>query len=103
MVGATIDVEVVFALPEKQCLVPLTIQAGATVAQAIDASAIESTFPQYDLGQCAIGIWGSIVERDRVLADGDRVELYRALQMDPREARRQLAAVGKTMGPSNQD
>lgn len=101
--GTNIDVEVVFALPEKQCLVPLTIQAGATVADAIDASGIDSTFPHYDFEHCAVGIWGTVVARDRVLANGDRVELYRTLQMDPREARRQLAAAGKTMGPSNQD
>ena len=101
--GATIDVEIVFALPEKQLLVPLTMQEGATVADAIDASALESNFPEFDLAQCAVGIWGQLAERDRVLANGDRVELYRTLQMDPREARRRLAAAGKTMRRSAQD
>ena len=100
---ATIAVEVVFALPEKQLLVPLTMPEGATVADAIDASALESGFPEFDLAQCAVGIWGQLAARDRVLVNGDRVELYRALQIDPREARRRLATAGKTMRRSDQD
>jgi putative ubiquitin-RnfH superfamily antitoxin RatB of RatAB toxin-antitoxin module len=44
------------------------------------------------------GIWGRPVERDQAVSDGDRVELYRPLNMDPREARRRLAAAGRTMG-----
>ena len=101
--GAAIDIEVVFALPEKQRLVQVTLQEGATVADAIDASAIEAAFPDYDLAQCAVGVWGRLAERDRVLVNGDRVELYRALRMDPREARRRLAAAGKTMRQSDRD
>jgi putative ubiquitin-RnfH superfamily antitoxin RatB of RatAB toxin-antitoxin module len=101
--SAAIDVEVVFALPDKQHLVQVRLAEGATVADAIAASAIEAAFPDYDLAQCAVGVWGRLVERDRVLVSGDRVELYRALQMDPREARRRLAAAGKTMRQSARD
>jgi uncharacterized protein len=92
-----LHVEVVFALPEQQELVGLEVTEGTTVAQAIEQSGIAGRFPQYDLSSCAVGVWGQLVERDRRLQDGDRVELYRPLQMDPQDARRELAAKGKSM------
>ena len=101
--SAALDIEVVFALPEKQHLVEVRLAEGATVADAVEASSIAAAFPDYDLAQCAVGVWGQPVERDRVLISGDRVELYRALLMDPREARRRLAAAGKTMRQSAGD
>lgn len=94
----TISVEVVFALPERQELVALTIPAGASVADAIELSGIAGKFPEHDLAACRVGIWGRLVDRDRLLDDGDRVEIYRPLAIDPREARRKLAAEGKSMG-----
>ena len=97
------DVEVVFAVPEKQHLVQVRLSDGATVLDAIEASAIEAAFPDYALAECAVGVWGRLADRDRVLVNGDRVELYRPLQMDPREARRRLAAAGKTMRQSARD
>lgn len=100
---AEIDIEVVFALPEKQHLVQLRLPGGATVADAIEASSIGAVFPDYDFARCAVGVWGQLVERDQVLTGGDRVELYRKLLMDPREARRRLAAAGKTMRQSAED
>lgn len=94
----TLHVEVVFALPGQQELVGLKVAEGATVAQAIEQSGIASRFPEHDLSRCAVGVWGQVVERDRRLVDGDRVEIYRPLLMDPQEARRELAAKGKSMG-----
>lgn len=94
----TLHVEIVFALPGQQELVGLEIAEGATVAQAIDKSGIASRFPDHDLSRCAVGVWGDVVERGRRLRDGDRVEIYRPLLMDPQEARRELAAKGKSMG-----
>lgn len=91
-------IEVVFALPARQELVSLEIAEGATVAQAIEASGIADKFPEQDLSGCAVGVWGHLVERAHRLQDGDRVELYRPLLMDPQEARRELAAKGKSMG-----
>jgi uncharacterized protein len=93
-----LQVEVVFALPGQQELVGLEVAKGATVAQAIEQSGIASTFPDHDLSRCAVGVWGQVVERDRRLRDGDRVEIYRPLLLDPQEARRELAAKGKSMG-----
>lgn len=92
-----ITVEVVYASPERQRLVSLSLSPNACVADAIEKSAMASHFPDDDLGACKVGIWGRIATRDDLLRSGDRVEIYRPLAMDPREARRRLAAAGKTM------
>ncbi len=94
----TLQVEVVYALPEQQELVALAVAEGTTVAQAIEQSGIAGKFPQHDLARCAVGVWGQVVERGRRLHDGDRVEIYRPLKLDPQAARRELAAQGKSMG-----
>jgi len=95
---ATLRVEVVYALPMRQVLVPLEVEAGTTVQQAIERSAIADRFPGEDLAACTVGVWGHPVARQRAVRDGDRIEIYRELVIDPRRARRRLARVGKTMG-----
>jgi len=92
-----ITVEVVFAVAEKQEMVSVTLPSGATVAEAIARSSVADSFPQHDLRILSVGIWGREVTRDHVLTDGDRVEIYRPLSMNPREARRRFALVGQTM------
>lgn len=94
----TISVEVVFALPERQELVAVRMPAGATVADAIETSGIAGKFPGHDLSACRVGIWGRVVDRHQRLEAGDRIEIYRPLAIDPREARRKLASRGKSMG-----
>jgi putative ubiquitin-RnfH superfamily antitoxin RatB of RatAB toxin-antitoxin module len=81
-------VEVVLAFADKQVLQALQLPEGATVAEVIEASDIAQQFPGTDLGALQAGIWGKQVERGRVVRDGDRVELYRPLEIEPREARR---------------
>ena len=81
-------VEVVFALADRQVLQAVDLPDGATVAEAVDASAIARQFPGLDCGELQAGIWGKPVDRACAVRDGDRVELYRPLEMDPREARR---------------
>ena len=93
-----IDIEVVYASAEEQALISLSLSGGSTVADALSASGLEKRFPSVDFSKLQTGIWGQIVTRDKVLAKGDRVEVYRPLQLDPKEARRQLAALGLTMG-----
>lgn len=92
-----IVVEVVFALPDSQALLQVTLPHGSTAADAIDLSGIRDRFPDTDMDDLPLGVWGRPVERETVLHDGDRVELYRRLEIDPREARRQLALSGRTM------
>lgn len=87
----TIEVEVAYAEPDRQFLRRITLPADTTVADAIAASGLESEFA-IDVSGLATGIWSKIVARDAALRDGDRVELYRPLVVDPKEARRRRAS-----------
>ncbi|HEY8708231.1 MAG TPA: RnfH family protein [Burkholderiaceae bacterium] len=69
--------------------VPLSMLAGATVADALHQSGLQQRHPGVDLSAASIGIWGALCRRDDVLRDRDRVEVYRSLVVDPKEARRQ--------------
>lgn len=100
---AKIAVEVAYALPDRQFVLPVTVPTGATLADAIDASGILARCPDIDLQKNRVGVFGKLAKLDRVLADGDRVEIYRPLVGDPKEIRRQLAAEGKTMGKPQDD
>ena len=93
-----INVELVLALPDSQSLLPVEVDRGATIADVIAESGIGRRFPDTDLQALETGIWGKPMPRDHVVNDGDRVEFYRPLQMDPREARRLLANAGRSMG-----
>jgi len=93
-----IRVEVVFALPHQQQLLAVTLPMGATVADAISQSSMCRYFPDARLDDLEVGVWGRQVTREHVLSDGDRVDILRPLELDPREARRQLALLGQTMG-----
>ncbi|MGI9222839.1 MAG: RnfH family protein [Woeseiaceae bacterium] len=93
-----IDVELVFATPDRQVLLAMQVASGATVADVIAQSGVHQEFPDVQLGELEFGIWGKLVAQDHVVHDGDRIEFYRPLNIDPREARRQLARAGRTMG-----
>jgi hypothetical protein len=90
-------VEVAYAKPEEQVIIPVVAQAGMTVAAAIEASGILNKFPEIDLTLNKVGIFGKLVKSDTVLRDKDRVEIYRKLIADPKEVRRQRADEGKSM------
>ena len=92
-----IRVEVVFALPALQILQTVSLCDGATVADAIEAAGLVTRFPQESIDALATGIWGRVVPREHRVQDGDRVEVYRPLELDPRDMRRRLAAAGRTM------
>ncbi len=81
-------VEVVFALPTTQTVVRLELEAGVTVREAIERSGLLDRYPGIDIDRHDVGIWGRKVKLDTPLASGDRVELYRPLEVDPKEARR---------------
>ena len=95
---ALLTIEVVFALPARQKLISLTVSPGTTAEMAIRQSAIGDLFPEEDFSDYQVGIWGKLVKRSYSLKDGDRLEIYRPLLIDPREARRELAADGRSMG-----
>ena len=86
----SIEVEVAYAEPDRQFLRRVALARGATVRDAIAASGLESEFG-IDSGRLTPGIWSKPVAPDALLEDGDRVELYRPLVADPKEARRRRA------------
>lgn len=94
----TISVELVFGLPDEQELIALTIDSTVTVGEAISISGIADKFPNQPIDSFAVGIWGRVVAIDQSLQQGDRIEIYRPLQIDPRDARRRLAEQGGFMG-----
>jgi putative ubiquitin-RnfH superfamily antitoxin RatB of RatAB toxin-antitoxin module len=84
-----IAVEVAYATPSEQQIIAIEIKAGATVEQVIAQSKLLGTFLEINLSTNKVGIFGQVVELNQVLQRGDRVEIYRPLQVDPRLARRE--------------
>jgi putative ubiquitin-RnfH superfamily antitoxin RatB of RatAB toxin-antitoxin module len=99
MVIDSINVEVAYALPEKQVIRAVNVDAGTTIGAAIVQSGIMMDFPELEteLEHAKVGIFGKAAAMTTVLSDGDRVEIYRPLIADPKEVRRQRAAAGKKM------
>ena len=87
----SIIVTVVLALSDGATEVELRLPTGATVSDALARSGLASRHPRIDLARAPVGIFGRRVERERILADGDRVEIYRPLIADPKDARRRRA------------
>lgn len=93
----SIAIEVAYALPDEQVIIPLEIEAGTTCEQALARSGVLTRFPEIDLAVNKVGVFGKLGRLDAVLRDGDRVEIYRPLLADPKEIRKQRAAEGKKM------
>ena len=85
-----IRVEVAYAETGRQFLREIELPAGSTLGEAIVRSAVADEM-RIDVATFDVGIWSKPATRDRVLADGDRVELYRPLLIDPKAARRARA------------
>jgi len=90
-----IAVSVVYALPDRATEIELTLPSGATVADALEKSGLTELHPEVDPTRCAVGVFGRRVQHHRVLADGDRVEVYRPLVAEPKEARRRRGRPNK--------
>jgi len=86
-----IAVELVYALPDAQEVISLEVARGTTVAHAIDLSGLSARHGVSPT-LAHVGIYGRRVAPHTVLRDGDRVEVYRALVADPKQARRRRAA-----------
>ncbi len=89
-----LSVEVVFAAPDRQMLVTLQLPANATVRQAALQSGLQAYFPELNLAEAPLGLFGKVVASPdtQPLEEGDRVEIYRPLLADPKEARKRRAA-----------
>jgi uncharacterized protein len=88
MMAATIAVEVVYALPERQTVRHLQLHAEATVREAIEQSGVLEMHPEIDLARAVVGIHGRRSPLEARLRAHDRVEIYRPLTADPKDARR---------------
>ena len=86
-----IRVQVCYALPDDSDITALSLPAGATLEQAVQASGVLQRYPSIDLDTQKLGIFGKVKPADTPLRDGDRVEIYRPLQADPMETRRRRA------------
>ena len=86
-----IPIQVAYARPERQLIVDLEVPAGTSAREAVRRSGMAQEFPEIDPEAAPLGVYGRAVDGDQVLRAGDRVEIYRPLEIDPREARRQRA------------
>ncbi len=94
----TVQVEVVYALPQRQELVHVRLPEGATVRQAVEASGLLEKYPDIELdGRNKLGIYAKLAKADTVVRDRDRIEIYRPLIADPKAVRKKRADEGKVM------
>lgn len=87
-----IEVEVAYALPEQQFVIPVTVKADVTIEQVIQQSGILQKRREIDLAVNRVGIFGRMMKLTDTVNDGDRIEIYRPLKADPKEIRRRRAA-----------
>ncbi|HSI46028.1 MAG TPA: RnfH family protein [Methylophilus sp.] len=90
-----INVEVAYALPQKQAIISIEVKTGTTALEAIEQSGLLLEYPELSLKNCKIGVFGKVVSLAAVLQPLDRVEIYRSLIADAKEARRLRAATKK--------
>ncbi len=82
------NVQVVYVSDHSECVIDLDINENSSVKEAIINSGVLEKHPEISLAKCHVGIFGEEVSQDQLLTQGDRVEIYRLLKMDPMEARR---------------
>lgn len=90
-----LTVEVVYGLAERQELRRLDVAIGTTAREAVALSGMHEVFPNIDIASAPLGIFGKAVADHTVLRENDRVEIYRPLLIDPKEARRRRVAEKK--------
>lgn len=86
------DVEVVYALPEQQSLLTVSVNDQCTAIEAVRQSGIVTQYPEIDLDNAKLGIFSDYCTHETLLKAGDRVEIYRPLLADPKEIRRRRVA-----------
>ncbi|MDR3159119.1 MAG: RnfH family protein [Zoogloeaceae bacterium] len=100
MKEANIQVEVVYALPERQEVVSLRLPPASPLRAALTASGLLQKHPEIDPENGKFGIFSKLAKPDTPLRDRDRVEIYRPLIADPKQIRQQRAAEGKALKKS---
>lgn len=94
MAEAEITVEVAYAHPDVQRIYTLQVPVGTTVREAIERCGVLREFAEIDLNRHKVGIFGKVAKLDQIVRASDRVEIYRPLIADPKQARKQRAALG---------
>lgn len=89
-------VEIAYANPHEQVILTLRVEPGTRLEEAIKGCGILQRFPQIDLNNAKVGIFGKLASLDTTLQPGDRVEIYRPLIADPKEVRRERAVRPKS-------
>lgn len=104
MVESVIEIEVVYAAVDRQVLRTVSVPEGVTVSDALLKSGIGDEFPELDLAECPVGIFGKVIADPevRLIQAGDRIEIYRPLLADPKEVRRLRAAKAAEAKARNQ-
>ena len=89
-----VEIEVVYAAVDRQVLLAVAVAPGTSLRAAVQVSGIAAQFPELNLADCPLGIFGKVVADAEVRAvqAGDRIEIYRPLLADPKEVRRLRAA-----------
>lgn len=87
-----VRVQVAYARAERQVILTVEVPAAATIEAAIRASGMLARFPEIDLTRQTVGVYGARASLHDAVHAGDRIEIYRPLQVDPKEARRRRAA-----------
>lgn len=77
-------VGIAYALPQRQAWLDIEVPEGTTIQQAIERSGILKQFPDINLEENKVGVFGKLSKLDAVLTDGDRVEIYRPIICDPK-------------------
>ncbi|MDX1706770.1 RnfH family protein [Pseudidiomarina sp.] len=91
MANDKIQIEVAYATPHRQLIIPLRVTAGTPVSECISLSEISRYFPEIDLANQKVGIWSKTVKLEHEPREGDRIEIYRPLIADPKASRRRRA------------
>ena len=89
-----IRVEVAYASVAEQVILTVEVEVGATVREVIERSGVLERFPEIVVGEMKVGVFSQVRVLTDLVKDGDRVEIYRGLMLDPKEARR-VRAVGE--------
>lgn len=85
------DIEVVFATSEKQVCIPVKLEPPVSIEEAINESGVLDLFSEIDLSVIKAGVFGKVGKLSQLVEEGDRVEIYRELLINPMEARRNRA------------
>lgn len=92
-----LNIEVAYATPELQKIIAVKVEPGSDPRQVASDSGILEFFPEIDLENCHLGVFGKKIPDTYDLLEGDRIEIYRPLIADPKEVRKKRAAQGLAM------